>query len=261
MNVFRLEWKLNRLSFIIWTAVISFMLTVCIAIYPEMSSQMDQMNEMFADMGAFTAAFGMDQLNFGEFSGYFGVECGNVLGMFGAFFAGILGIGSLAKEERDHTAEFLLTHPISRTRIMLEKLLSLISILFVMNLAVMCITGGAILAIGAEMELKQFFLLFLSYFLLQVQIVVITFSLSSFLRTGSFGLGLGIAATFYFLNIVSNLTEEAEFLKYLTPFSYADAPSIIADGAIPGKYFLTGVLLAVISLVAALLYYPKKDVL
>jgi ABC-2 type transport system permease protein len=53
-------------------------------------------------------SFGMDKLNFGEFMGYFGIECGNVLGLGGALFAALAGISALAKEEKDRTAEFLL---------------------------------------------------------------------------------------------------------------------------------------------------------
>ena len=110
------------------------MLGICILIYPEMASQVNEMSAMFADMGSFTAAFGMDQINFGEFIGYFGIECGNVLGMGGAFFAAITGISVSSKEERDGTAEFLLTHPLSRNKIIFNKLLSVIAEILILNL-------------------------------------------------------------------------------------------------------------------------------
>ena len=122
MTLFLHELRTNRIALIIWSAAISFMIGVCVIIYPEMSSQMGDISAMFADMGAFSDAFGMDKLNFGEFMGYFGVECGNTLGLGGALFAAILGSGALAKEETGHTAEFLLTHPISRTKIITSKL-------------------------------------------------------------------------------------------------------------------------------------------
>ena len=96
MTLFFHELKRGRLSLAIWSVAIAFMLGVCVIIYPEMSSQMGDISEMFADMGSFSAAFGMDQINFGEFMGYFGIECGNVLGLGGAFFAAILGISALA---------------------------------------------------------------------------------------------------------------------------------------------------------------------
>ena len=67
MTIFFHELKRNKISLIIWSSVLSFMLAVCIIIYPEMASQMNEMTDLFANMGAFTEAFGMYNLNFGEF--------------------------------------------------------------------------------------------------------------------------------------------------------------------------------------------------
>ena len=89
MTILKKELKASLISLIIWSVALSFMLGVCIIIYPEMSKQMGEISEMFADMRAFSSAFGMDSLNFGEFMGYFGIECGNTLGLGGAIFAAI----------------------------------------------------------------------------------------------------------------------------------------------------------------------------
>ena len=113
MAVFVQELKRSRLALIIWTAVIAFMLCITVFIYPQMKNQMADVTKAFYDMGDFSSAFGMDKLNFGEFMGYFAVECGNTLGLGGALFAAIVGISALAKEERDGTSEFLFTQPVS----------------------------------------------------------------------------------------------------------------------------------------------------
>ena len=102
MTIVKHELRRGKTALIIWTAAISFMLALCVMIYPEMSTQMGDISAMFADMGSFSAAFGMDRINFGEFIGFFGVECGNVLGLGGAFFAALVGISALAKEEKEH---------------------------------------------------------------------------------------------------------------------------------------------------------------
>ena len=114
MTILKHELKQSKLFFIIWTAVIGFMLGVSIILFPEMKKEMDMINEAFASMGSFTAAFGMDKLNFGTISGYYTVECGNVLGLGGAFFAALCGIAVLCKEEKNRTSEFLFSHPVSR---------------------------------------------------------------------------------------------------------------------------------------------------
>lgn len=260
MTVFKHELRQGRSALIIWTAAISFMLGVCIIIYPEMSTQMGDISAMFADMGSFSQAFGMDRINFGEFLGFFGVECGNVLGLGGAFFAALLGISALAKEEKEHTAEFLLTHPVSRTRVITEKLSAVIAQIVILNLAVIAVTALSVLIIGEEADIKTFALLFLSFFLMQLEVAAVTFGISAFLRRGSLGIGLGLAAVFYFMNIVANLIDETKFLKYITPFGYTESADIIADGALNGGYLAVGMALAAIGVILAFWKYGRKDI-
>ena len=260
MIIFKHELRQGKIALLIWTAAICFMLGICILIYPEMGSQMGEMSAMFADMGSFSQDFVMDSINFGEFFGVFGGECGNILGLGGAFFAALLGISSLAKEEKEHTAEFLLTHPISRVKIMEEKLLAIIAQIFILNVVAIGVTALSILAIGEEIPLKTLSLLFLAYFLMQLEIACITFGISAFLRHGSLGIGLGLAAIFYFLNIIANLTKEAGFLKYITPFGYTESADIIADKCINTGYLAVGIVLSVVSVLLAFWNYQKKDI-
>lgn len=260
MTIFKHELKRGKTALLVWAAAISFMLGVCVAIYPEMSSQMGEVSALFAGMGGFSAAFGMDRINFGEFIGFFGVECGNVLGLGGGFFGALLGISALAKEEKEHTAEFLLTHPVSRTRIVAEKLWAVVAQIGLLNLAVLAVTALSIFAIGEAPEVKTLALLFLAYFLMQLEVAAITFGISAFLSHGGLGIGLGLAAVFYFLNILANLTEKAEFLKYITPFGYADGADIIVNGAIHGEYLAVGIILAAGSAALAFWKYGGKDI-
>ena len=110
---------------------------------------MEGVNDVFASMGSFTEAFGMDRLNFGTLIGFYAVECGNVLGLGGAFFASLCAAGMLSKEEKDRTAEFLLTHPVSRRRIVTGKLVAVFVQIVVMNVIVYVISVGSIAAVGA----------------------------------------------------------------------------------------------------------------
>ena len=260
MTVFKHELRQGRSALIIWTAAISFMLGICIVIYPEMSTQMGDISAMFADMGSFSQAFGMDRINFGEFLGFFGVECGNVLGLGGAFFAALLGISALAKEEKEHTAEFLLTHPVSRTRVITEKLSAVIAQIVILNLAVIAVTALSVLIIGEEADIKTLAMLFSAFFLMQLEVAAVTFGISAFLRRGSLGIGLGLAAVFYFMNIVANLIDETKFLKYITPFGYTESADIIADGALNGGYLAVGMALAAIGVILAFWKYGRKDI-
>lgn len=260
MTVFFHELKRDRVKLIVWTAAIAFMLLISIVIYPQMTSQMNEMGDMFSEMGGFSEAFNMDKVNFGEFRGYFAVECGNVLGLGGAFFAALLGISALAKEERERTAEFLLTHPISRTSIVAQKLAAVIAEILILNIVVAIGAVCATLAIGQEIDAKLFAQVFCGYLLMQIEIACVTFGVSAFIRGNGIGIGLGLAFILYFMNIIANLTDDAEFLRYITPFSYADGTAIVSSGAVEVKYLIPGLVFAAIGAAAAFIKYNSKDI-
>lgn len=254
------ELRKNRISLLIWTIAIGFMLSVCIVIFPEMAGQMGEMENMFAEMGAFTEAFGMDRINFGEFIGYFGIECGNVLGMGGVFFAAVTGVAALANEESNNTAEFLLSHPISRKKVVFLKLLSVIAQIVILNLAVMGIVLLLTAVIIDNPPYKTMLLLFLAYFILQLQTAFMCFGVSAFVSFNAIGLGIGVGFVFYMINILSNITEDLKFLKYITPFSYTDSADIITNNQITLKYLIVGIVFAAVGIILAFIKYPQKDI-
>ena len=137
--------------------------------------------EMFSSLGAFTTAFGMDRLNFGTLTGYYAIECGNVLGLGGAFYASLCAVAMLSKEEKDRTAEFLLTHPVGRARIITGKLAAVMIRVTAMNLIIWLLSAGSIAAVGEAVPWKELNLLHLAYYLLQLELAGICFGLSAFM--------------------------------------------------------------------------------
>lgn len=260
MTIVKHELRQGKISFLIWTVSIGFLLAVCVFLFPEMKGEMKGINDMFASMGAFTAAFGMDRLNFGTLVGFYAIECGNVLGLGGAFYASLCAVGILSKEEKDGTAEILLTHPVSRKRVITEKLLAVVLQITAMNVIIYILAVSSIVVIGEEIPWNEINLLHLAYFLLQIELAGICFGISAFLRKGSAGVGLGIAAMMYVLNLISNIAESAEFLKYVTPFGYCEGADIVTNGRLDGRLAAIGMAFCVCGVTAAFLKYLRKDI-
>ena len=148
MTLIRHELKQSWKALLIWTLSIGAFIIICLFMYPEMKSQMNSISSIFASMGAFSSAFGLDTLDFGSLKGFYGIECGNILGIGGALFAALIGIGALANEEKNGTAEFLLTHPLSRSGIVTAKLVSVLIQVLILNVSVWLMAVGSIAAIG-----------------------------------------------------------------------------------------------------------------
>ena len=260
MTITRHELRRGKTSWLIWTGAIAFLLATCIFLYPEMKGQMGSIGDMFSSMGSFTAAFGMDKLNFGTLNGYYAIECGNVLGLGGAFFAALLAAAMLAKEEKDRTAEFLLTHPVSRVRVVSEKLLAVFLQITAMNVVIFLISVGSIAAVGESVPWKEVCLLHLAYWLMQLAVAGICFGVSAFMSKGSAGVGIGIAAGLYFMNLIANITDSVSFLNTITPFGFCSGADIVSTGTLDGRGIAVGFALCALGILAAYFWYPRKDI-
>ena len=188
------------------------------------------------------------------------MECGNILGIGGALYAAMTGAGILSKEEQTGTAEFLLTHPVTRAAVVTGKLAALMLQILILNLLVYAMAVASIAAVGDSIPWKELTLLHLAYLLVQVELGGICFGLSAFFRQGSLGIGMGLAMGLYFVNILANITEEAEFLKYITPYGYAEGADILADGNLNTAYVLIGMALCAAGILTAFRQYCRKDI-
>lgn len=260
MTILWHELKRGRTSLLVWSLAIGGMIVVCMRMFPEMKKQVDEMDAVFSSLGSFTAAFGLDRVSLGDPMGFYGIEGGNILGIGGGFFAALLGIGTLANEEKNRTAEFLLTHPISRTRVVLEKWLAIVAQLILLNAIIITFAISSFWMIDESIPWQTFWLLHIAFFIMQLEIACICFALSAFISRSGLGIGLGLTGLFYFISLVANLTEQAAFLRYFSPFSYADAASIIAEVTIDVELLVLAVVVMLLTTVLAFWQYNRKDI-
>ena len=259
MILIKHELKQGWKSLAVWTASIGFFIIICVFLYPEMKGEMEDMNEMFSSMGAFSSAFGMDRLNFGTLIGFYATECGNILGLACILCISYLQSAALPKRRKNTPQNFIRT-PDQQKKILTEKLTSVLFQLLILNVIVFLFSVGSISLIGEEILWKEICLLHLAYFLIQIELAGICFGISAFLRRSGLGIGLGIATMMYFLNIIANISDQAKFLKYITPFGYANGADIVENGSLDTGMVLTGMLFAVIGILTAYWKYSRKDI-
>lgn len=260
MIILKHELKQGLPSLILWTCAISFLLAICIFLFPEMEEQMGGVSSALASMGSFSEAFGMDRLNFATFIGFYAIECGNILGLGGALYASLCAATILSKEEKDKTAEFLLTQPVSRQRVISEKLACVAILILIMNITVYIVSVFSIFLIGEKIPFKDLFQLQLAYLLLQLELATICFCVSAFLKRNSVGVALGMTILMYFLNLIANIAPAARFLKYISPFGYCEAADILTDGTLNSSMLATGTLISIVAVLIAYAVYTNKDI-
>ncbi|MDE7171855.1 MAG: ABC transporter permease, partial [Oscillospiraceae bacterium] len=95
--------------------------------------------------------------------------------------------------------------------------------------------------------------------LMQLEIGALCFGLSALLRRGGLGLAMGLAALLYFAGLLINLDQRLDWLRFVTPYYYADAARIFAGEALIGP-MLAGCALGGLGAGFGLWWYRRKDV-
>ena len=227
MTVFCKELRGGAVSFLMWSAVVGGLMAVCVGLYPSMAGAMDDMSALFAGLGDFSAAL-------------------TAMGLLGGEYGG-------------HTAEFLLTHPVSRLRVAVEKLAALTVLIIGLNVICFACGAGGILAIGEEAEWGNLLHYHGAVLLMQLEIGAVCFGVSAFLRRGGLGLAMGLAALLYFAGLLINLDQGLDWLRFVTPYYYADAARIFAGEVLAGPV-LAGCALGVLGAGIGLWWYRRKDI-
>lgn len=260
MTIIKHEWKVNLKTLIIWSATVGIMVFAFILMFPMMKDTLNQMGDLYSNMEGFSAAFGLDKLSIYTAMGFYGTEVGAVLSLGGALFAALLGAGMLSKEEGGHTAEFLLSAPINRSKIVLQKLAALVIIILVFNIICFLLAILGFLLINESIEMREFILYHIAQLLMHIEIGCICFGISAFSKKINVGLGLGIALILYFTDIMSKTISDLDFLKYITPFYYSGAGDIFSSAKIDGLLLFIGIIIMIISVAVAYIKYCEKDI-
>lgn len=261
MNIVIRELYANKKSLFIWGVSMAAFVAMTFAEFsayyknPEMLAVLDAMPRELLE------AFGMANANLTTVSGYLGVAM-VFINVTLAVYATMLGHNLVAKEERDKTAGFLLTLPVTRTQILLGKFVAgvLCSLILLAMVAISML--AAIIPYEVEPDFPRFFaLLLLTSFLIMLIFLCVGMLLAAVTRRHklSAGFGMGVVFALYIASVLSGLTEQMEFLRYVSPFKYFEAADLLRDLRVqPVFAWITAVVVAA-SLAGAHHFFSRRD--
>lgn len=257
------ELKVNLKAFVLWTAILMSIYLLIFLVYPtiiasDTMAELDKMLEMFPP--ELLKAFNMDISSITTAYGWLKTEGFVFILLVTGCYASILGSTILLKEESDKTIEYLACLPVKRSSIVLSKYL--VGLLYTV-----CITAaiGVFNYIGlylsGEFEVKQYLLLavtplFPSIVLFSLCMLASTF----FKKTGKmFGLSIGITFVSYFLNVMSDMDESIQAVRYISVFTLADVRNVITDVKINPAYIGISIGISALMLLFTLYRYERKE--
>lgn len=141
MNIFIHELKVYRKSTIIWTCSLAAIIILFLSMYPAFSQDITAAKKMLeAFPEGVRKALGLSLDMFSTLLGFYSyvfiylMLCGSIQAMN-------LGTSILSKEVREKTADFLLTKPVSRIKIMTAKLLAALTSLIITDVIYLIVAG------------------------------------------------------------------------------------------------------------------------
>ena len=251
--------KLNIRSLMIWSLAVGGLGLICVLMYQSMEGDVKEMADAFSNMGAFSDAFGMSTLSIATLKGFFATEVGTVHGLGSGMFAAVIAIGILSKEEEGHTGEFLFSLPVSRTKVIAAKGLSVLIALiaFTVICGILYLIGVAML--GETLPNDEFIRFMACQLLMNIEIASICFALSSLSGKNRMGLGIGISMMLYFYDVVGRVVPDLKDYLFAGPYSYANASEIFSGAETDVKAITVGIIIAVCCVIYAFWQYNRRD--
>ena len=221
--IFKKELKRNRKNTAIWTAIVVVFTALILSIFPSFSAMGEEMAKLMSSLPEeYAKALGMDEETWSSIIGYYGTYYGIYIILLIGIFTASTGATIIGKEERDGTAEFLLTRPISRGSIVWTKLMAL-GMLFIIIYGIQTLSAViGLLIFGEDVNWPVFTTMHVHGFFLVGFFTASGVLMSSFLspKLNYMGPIVGLIFGGYFLNAISMAVEKVSWLGYFSPYHY-----------------------------------------
>lgn len=261
MNILRRELRANVKSLTIWSVIVILFIWVGVSKFSAYYENPDMLAILDSMPPALLAAFSMGAFNLTTVTGFYGLMF-TYFALILAIAAAMWGSDIISKEERDKTVEFALTLPVTRARVVTAKALAALINCVVLLLVTWGISVASAAQYKPEAGLQGFLALcMLALFLIQLIFLAIGLFLGCAMKryrlAGSVAVSLLLGT--YFLSVISALSRDLDWLKYLTPFKYFDAARMLRESRLDPAFVGLSLALIVACTAGAYLTYARRD--
>jgi ABC-2 type transport system permease protein len=257
-NIFLKTLYEKRWTLFAWGLAIFLLTILTMSFYPTLR---DTFGESLKNVPDSAKAFLGDATAYQTIQGFTDLQVFAQMVFFTIIMGVILGTGLLAGEENEGTLQTLLSMPVSRPKVYIQKLFACMAIVAGVCMVLMLAILLGALMVGEKMPLGRTFLATMMLWLVTMVFTVLGYALGAiFSRRGLSGAAAGMLAFVTYL--ITALAPNVHVLKipnYFSPFHYFNNPSILKYGL--GLRDLA-VLLSINVVLAVLGYvvFVKRDV-
>lgn len=261
MNIFLHEMKMHRNSIIIWSIAFSLTVIFFMSMFPTMSENVSIFEKMMENFPpGFADAFGFDLMIFGTALGFY-----SFIFLYTTLLGGIqamkYGLSILSIEEREKTADFLISKPVSRNKIIISKVVSVITSIVITDIVFITVSYIVIRKyVQANFDYKLFIMIASSLFFIQIIFMTIGLLISVIPRKikAVTPITMGVVFGLFVISLFSSAFDDKK-LEYITPFKYFEASEIFKNQSYNMTYVIISAVLIAASLGVTYYRYMKKD--
>jgi len=262
MNVFFRELKAYQKSTFIWIASLCTLVVVFLLMFPAFTKDVEATRAIMANLPlAVRNALDISLQNFFTVYGFFAYLL-TFASLAGAVQAMNIGVGIISKEDSGKTVDFLLTKPISRIKVVTNKILAAVFILLLTNLIFILVA----LSTAAMVSVSSFdagLLLLIALTLLFVQLFFLAFGilLSVLIPKikSTISVSLPVVFGFFVIGMLGAVIGN-DNVRYICPFKFYDSNYIIDHSAYDIKFLIIEAVFILLAITASYVIYLRKDI-
>ena len=264
MNIYKFELKQLRRSILIWGVTVPAVLFLYLGFFPLMAGDTEGFQAMMDIMPEeMLAIFNMQpELPVSSILGYFSLTY-TMIQIPLAIQASNYGFNMLSVEERELTADFLLSKPVKRGKIIISKFLAAFTALTIVNVFVWIasLSALALFRSGTDVDFgfvsvllstNTFFQLF--FMSIGMLVSMLTKKIPSVISY-SMGLGFGMFILTSMGSLISN-----DIIQLISPYSHFDPGFILVEGVYDWPLAFISFGLIILSLGGSYFLYLRRNI-
>lgn len=263
MNIYLHELKMKLKSVLVWSLSLAALTLLFMSLFQSFSSSSLEVSEMMKSFPEeLLIAFGMVDMDWSTVLGFYGLIFVFVqicLAIQGANY----GFGLVSVEETEWTADFLLSRPVGRSRILTSKLLATLTAIAITQ-AIVWVSTIAFVELfrgGEEYRSEVLVTLLLSMTVFQLFFLAVGLVISLLVKRvrNVIPFSMGLVFGLYILNAFGGMIGE-QSLEVISPFKHFAPNSIIKHGTWDFSLVWISAAVILVALVGSYILYARRNI-
>ena len=262
MTVFSFEFRQAIKSTLAWCFGLTLIVLIFMFFYPVYANDIDMMKPLFEKLPEIVLkSLGVNIETLFTALGFYTFIL-LYIQLITSIQAIMLGLGIVGKEVRLKMSDFILTKPMDRSTILIQKSLAVFAHIGITWTYLTVISYAMLQVVKTEALNNEAFALFvLSTLLLQILFAGLGILIAVSIRKlkSVVGVAMSVVFSLFVMNLMQAILDEA-WLRYLSPFQWFDKTYIFYNTSYEWPMLATWAVVTIVSLAGAYVVFTRKDI-